>query len=178
EVAAMPRLRRAALIAAVLALTDAEPARPAAPPPVARDRHGDPLPPGAVARLGTLRYRLSFSRGLGLGFTPDGEKIVAATQEAVEVFEAKTGRRLRFVRLDFNGTSFALSPDGKRAAVGGSRWSPGKDSEGVVRVIGADGKEVRTWVRTKASDASKVAFSADGKLLASLDDGLLRVEEV
>ena len=85
------------------------------------------------------------------------------------------------IRLDFYAQGFALSRDGKQAAVAGFRFQPGQDTEGVVRVVNvADGKKVRTWLRGKERRPTlMLAFSADGKLLASLtDEGLFRLEEV
>src|SRR5205823_13357324 len=43
-------------------------------PPPKTDRHGDPLPPGADQRLGTIRHRVL---GETFQFTPDGKSIVA-----------------------------------------------------------------------------------------------------
>src|SRR5262249_24566760 len=176
----MTRTSQGVLIITLLFLA-VIPARPAAPLVAARDRYGDPLPTGAIARLGTLRYRLSSSEGVGLGFTPDGERIVSASRDAVEVFESKTGRRVLDVRLGFYAQEFALSRDGKQVAVAGFHAPRGRDSEGVVRVVNvADGKEVRTWLRGKErNDHCRLSFSADGKLLASLNvEGLLRLEEI
>jgi hypothetical protein len=59
---------------------------PAGQRPVRMDRHGDPLPPGAIARLGTLRFRgvrgcLAFGQALILG-----QKLVAeAPGDAAEL---------------------------------------------------------------------------------------------
>jgi len=54
------------------------------------DRLGDPLPEGAVQRLGTLRLR----GGIGdLGYLPDGRAIIAYGGD-VEIWDFKTGERL------------------------------------------------------------------------------------
>ncbi len=54
------------------------------------DRLGDPLPEGAVQRLGTLRLR----GGIGdLGYLPDGRAMIAYGGE-VEIWDLKTGERL------------------------------------------------------------------------------------
>src|SRR5262249_55908083 len=55
------------------------------------DRLGDPLPPGAVARLGTLRFRTKGPRLAGLGFLPDSKTLVSATAtDTVQFWEAGT----------------------------------------------------------------------------------------
>src|SRR5947209_8234269 len=65
------------------------------PQPAPRtDRYGDPLPDGAVARLGTVRFRFGGSIS-ALAVSPDGKRVLVADQErSVTVFDAATGRRL------------------------------------------------------------------------------------
>jgi len=55
--------------------------------PARTDRHGDPLPDGAFARLGTLRWR---ARGEveALAFAPDGKTVASASSEGLCLFEA------------------------------------------------------------------------------------------
>jgi WD40 repeat protein len=53
------------------------------------DAHGDPLPPGALARIGTLRFR---HRNQNLaGLTPDGKSLVLFGREGLQVMDADTG---------------------------------------------------------------------------------------
>jgi hypothetical protein len=51
-----------------------------APPPAARtDLLGDPLPPGALARLGTRRFRQPATI-VGVAYAPDGKTVVTGRQ--------------------------------------------------------------------------------------------------
>ncbi|HTU88508.1 MAG TPA: hypothetical protein VMF69_00285 [Gemmataceae bacterium] len=87
------------------------------------DRFGDPLPPGAIRRFGTLRFR--HAKNYDLAFTPDGKQLIAGEGcSPLSVFDAMTGRKLREVGKNSIGanslTGFALSPDGKQVACCGS----------------------------------------------------------
>lgn len=99
------------------------------------DAFGDPLPPGAVARLGTVRLR----HGTGvsfLGFTADGKTIIygggGGVDNVIRVVEARTGKELRSFELRPTEPLVqpigpplglpALSPDGKMLAIA---WSDG-----------------------------------------------------
>jgi WD40 repeat protein len=55
------------------------------------DIHGDPLPPGAVARLGTVRYRRPVD-GTLLGFTNDATAVVYATGRELVFVDVATGK--------------------------------------------------------------------------------------
>jgi WD40 repeat protein len=114
---------------------------PANPPGAKADLHGDPLPPGAVARLGTVRWRHA-SRARVLAFAAGGKEIVTAGPDGqVRVWDVATGRELRRLgkRTEPKWAELlwlrptALSADGKRAATcddGGVRvWDVGTGKE-------------------------------------------------
>ncbi|OWK34441.1 Quinone oxidoreductase [Fimbriiglobus ruber] len=92
------------------------------------DLNGDPLPPHAIVRLGTLRFRTD--RWISqLMVVPGGKQILVVGSTAVLLWDAATGREVRRFEVPHrikaeNGetypvqtNSFALSPDGKTLAV-------------------------------------------------------------
>src|SRR6059058_3780779 len=96
----IPRTRRLALLAALaLALLAPPEARPAGPPRPRTDLHGDRLPKGALARLGTVRLRHG-SWVSALTFSPDGRRVLSfSALPAVHHWDARTGRLERLARL-------------------------------------------------------------------------------
>src|SRR5262249_12536305 len=96
------------------------------------DRHGDPLPPHAVARLGTLRFREATGVWQA-AVVPGGEQFLGVAAGATGIlWDATTGREIRRfeaqARKEAGGPTFevhlhslAVSPDGKTLAVGGKR---------------------------------------------------------
>src|SRR5262245_20795951 len=97
------------LLCASLLLTVAVGAEPAL------DADGDPLPEGAAARIGSLRFRCGGGCARRLAVAPDGKRIAVSTHDppdgcSVVLFETKTGRVLR--RMPGLGGPVAFSPDG------------------------------------------------------------------
>jgi WD40 repeat protein len=139
--------------------------------PVPTDSYGDPLPPGAVARLGTLRFRHE-GWGHSLGFTPDGKELASTSWEGqVYFWDAGSGRPLRQFRLPYPVAlapleyALAISPDGKTLVVA--------DRVGVRLLDPVTGKQrLRLDVPPSGFDSAALRFSPDGKTLAVAADGV------
>jgi WD40 repeat protein len=93
----------------------------------ARDGYGDPLPPGAVARLGTVRFRHD-TPIVFAAFLPDGKRVVSVSSDGLLcVWEFPSGKPIRRLESNRAGeratgtatqvTGATLSPDGKHITV-------------------------------------------------------------
>ncbi len=90
------------------------------------DSYGDPLPVGAIARLGTLRFR-TVSPINNLAFSPDGKLLATALENSCVIWQSSTGRTVRTLRVpgrlvpdDFDAfEGVAFSADGKTLAAWG-----------------------------------------------------------
>jgi WD40 repeat protein len=149
----MSKLHRLFVIATV-ALAASQPARADDPPRT--DRSGDPLPAGALARLGTVRFR-HYGASL-LTFSPDGKLLASARDGSIKVWETATGKELRTLPGYLYNVASAVSFEDNRT----------------LRFLGADrslqlwdvttGKEVRR--RPPPVSFNLGALSPDGKRLA------------
>jgi RNA polymerase sigma factor (sigma-70 family) len=146
-----------------------------APPPQPneerrRDRHGDPLPEGAVARLGTLRFRVP-GEVEALTVSPDGKVVAASSRAGVFLFDAADGLRLRRLPAsDFPWGAAKLltfSLDGKRLAGRG----------GVVRVWDvAGGRNPQDY---DVKNVAWLGWSSGGKALAlCLEKGSIHLRDL
>jgi hypothetical protein len=83
--------------------------QPAQKPRSRTDRHGDPLPDGALARLGTLRWRAA-GEVEALAYSPDGKTIVAASREGVCLFNTD-GKLTKLLRPSGNRVVYSAGRD-------------------------------------------------------------------
>ncbi len=152
-----------------------------------KDRYGDPLPEGTVARLGSIRFRGGDRPVNAMRFSPDGQTLLTVSQDfLVRLWETKTGRLIHQVLPGSGSASssvgIAFSPDGKRIALSGSERADGdKPGYDPVRLVvdATTGKEVsRLPVKDRGIDLG-LAFTPDRNSLISLRySGVFRIEEI
>ena len=146
------------------------------------DIYDDPLPAGAVARLGTIRFRRDWGGLHGLAFLPDGKTILTVNSHAVQFWDAATGRLLRELRAEpASITNFAVAPDGKQFAVVAHPFTgPNVPPPSEIRIFALPtAKLVKTFHIDNPNYRSALAFSPDGKLLFSIgNNGILRIEDI
>src|SRR5438552_11298692 len=125
--------------------------------PTRTDTHGDPLPPGALARMGTIRFRQG-SNVESVVYSPDGQ-VLASGGETVCLWHVATGKPLhRLTFSQFHGGGLAFSPDGRTLATAG---------EGLCLWDVATGKQLRQMKESNDAWILSVSFSSDGKIMAS-----------
>src|SRR5437016_1275739 len=111
------RVRRSLWVLGALCLAAFQaPAQPV-PQPARVDRFGDPLPAGAVARLGSVRFHHP-GGVIAAVFAPDGKTILVAGMEkkglSLRFWESATGKeQTRFAVENADLTGLAFTPDGK-----------------------------------------------------------------
>jgi WD40 repeat protein len=138
------------------------------------DSVGDPLPEGAITRLGSVRL---FHPGgvMAVAFAPDGKTLVSGGRDTkVHLWDPLTGKELG--RLEGKGGwvgAVAFAPDGKTLVSASSQ-----NDRNVFLWDCASGKQLRTFP-AHLNGTLGLAFTADGKRLATGgSDGMVRVQEV
>jgi WD40 repeat protein len=137
------------------------------------DRYGDPLPPGAVARLGTVRFHYEevITNPIVL---PGGREVVFAAGPDVVVMDLDSGKVVRRLNRRLEGKrrqwvpAMALAPDQSALAV--AVWDHGEKDELLTTFYLCDvntGAILREVPGTD-SDLGAIAFVNRGQQLAGL----------
>jgi WD40 repeat protein len=204
----LARLRRVAALVCVFALvlvgrTIGQQGRDEKPQGAGKtDAFGDPLPEGALARMGTLRWRHPTMANV-LGYSKNGKHLVTSCMDGFyRVWDVANGKEIRrFGSKPENGPGagqIGMIQGGgfgggffvNAAGMGGSATlAPGGDT---LAASGPDG-QVRLWDVTKGKEIrtlgaklerkgfwmagpSNLAFALDGKTLATRSlDGIIRL---
>jgi WD40 repeat protein len=194
----LPRLVSCSM-AALLAATAAAPQERLAP---RLDAVGDPLPAGAVARLGTVRFKhypsqnpLAISRNQDHSsssidiavFSPDGKRIATVgdlDSPNIRVWEADTGKEVdgpwNSATEYLAAQTVAFSPDGSILAGGGVLFQPdGRASTSVVLWDLVQAKTARIiTMAPKSGPPTALVFRGDGQTLVVLEGQRRRGDSV
>ncbi|HEY8503550.1 MAG TPA: sigma factor-like helix-turn-helix DNA-binding protein [Gemmataceae bacterium] len=173
------------------------PAEEKAPAPAAAevrrlDRFGDPLPVGAIARMGSIRWRHAddFLPHIDVAPSPTGQLVATASRGErgngmVRVWDLSDGRQVsEFPREDtLSGGDLRFTPDGSRLMFLGDR--------GVVRFhdprtgnVLAESKplvekdDVRIAFGTRRYSATSHVLTSDGGWVVTRDSGKLILAEI
>jgi WD40 repeat protein len=169
----------AVLLAEEKGSSDGDPAR--------KDRTDEPLPSGALARMGTLNWRHGGNITF-VAFLPDGKRVVTAGEDdTIRLWERETGKEIRrFASVPVEPAgSGSDSPAPEKVVrmalmgMGGSSGNvrPALSSDGKVLAAATEHNVIQLWdvvtgkpirqIKASQQGIAVLTFSPDGKILAA-----------
>jgi WD40 repeat protein len=145
---------------------------PAADPPARPDTEADPLPAGALARIGSTRFRNPNST-IAIALSPDGKALAVSDTQGVRLLDLATGKELRALKTPAGpgpnqSNQLTFSADGKVLAGANymghvQLWDP---------ATGETAGEVAPPPPEKGGgrSANALTLSGDGKFVAFVFD--------
>jgi RNA polymerase sigma factor (sigma-70 family) len=145
---------------------------------VKTDRFGDPLPPGAIARLGSVRWRLQGKLADVMVVTEDGKELVTADREnGVECWDRRTGSVCRRIPAEpdhrkawLPAQAITLSDDGRKAALA--------DPKGIIHILDVRADSDIQRFPNRDVPVEEIALAHDSLLAARSKNGSLQVWDV
>ncbi len=138
----------------------------------ARDRFGDPLPDGAVARLGSLRLRNEYPILHG-AFSADGKTLIVCDSNGLSVWDPATGKAVRRVAIQ----NVVAVRHRRFSADGQTLIQSGYDN--VLRFLDtATGAERHTFNHASHGPIQALDVSRDGKRLVAIHQASIALWDV
>jgi RNA polymerase sigma factor (sigma-70 family) len=148
-------------------ITSREPAAVKTDTPAPKtDQYGDSLPPGAIARLGTTRFRHG-NWIYWVAFSPDRKTIISHGLDGVRVWDAATGKERRHITPEGSTRFQSVSPSTDARLLVAVESEPGRgivDRPLAVYEV-STGRKVRELGMGKYAS---VRFAPDGKSVAAI----------
>jgi WD40 repeat protein len=126
--------------------------------PSRTDLYGDPLPPGAIARLGTMRLRHDWRGCFGTAFLDGGKILATGSPSGLRFWDTASGRLLTEIKGDFDSPLVPSADD---------KWLALRENEALsIREV-PSGRVIRRWepAAAKPGFGTPKVFSKDGKVL-------------